>query len=75
LSRVAARALLLSVPNEPSWRISHLLAGRDIRRLGDTAGHINHWSTRSFANLVSEYGRLETVERVFPWTLAVARVR
>jgi 2-polyprenyl-3-methyl-5-hydroxy-6-metoxy-1,4-benzoquinol methylase len=71
MSRVAERALLLSVPNEPGWRISHLLAGRDVRKLGDTPGHINHWSKRTFAELVSDYGRLEKVESVFPWTLAV----
>jgi SAM-dependent methyltransferase len=75
MSRVTARALLLSVPNEPSWRISHMLAGRDVRKLGDTPGHINHWSKRAFAELVSDYGRLERVEGVFPWTLAVTGVQ
>lgn len=74
MSRVADRALLLSVPNEPSWRLSHMLAGRDVRRFGDTPGHINHWSKRAFAELVSDYGRLEKVDGVFPWTLVVARV-
>ena len=74
MSRVAGRALLLSVPNEPAWRISHLLAGRDVRKLGDTPGHINHWSKRAFAQLVSSYGRVEQLEHVFPWTLAVAGV-
>ncbi len=75
MSRVAGRALLLSVPNEPGWRISHLLAGRNVRGLGNTPGHINHWSRHAFAELVSEFGRLENVEGVFPWTLAVAGVR
>lgn len=72
MSRVASRALLLSVPNEPSWRISHLLAGKNVRALGNTPGHINHWSRRAFADLVSDFGRLETVEGLFPWTLVVA---
>ena len=74
MSRVAGRALLLSVPNEPSWRISHLLAGRNVRALGNTPGHINHWSKRSFAELVSGYGRVESAASVFPWTLVVASV-
>lgn len=74
MSRVAGRALLLSVPNEPSWRISHTLAGKNLRALGNTPGHINHWSKGAFATLVSEYGRLERVEGVFPWTLVVAGV-
>jgi SAM-dependent methyltransferase len=74
MSRVANRALLLSVPDEPAWRVSHMLAGRNIRAFGNTPGHINHWSKRAFADLVSNYGRLETVDGVFPWTLVVARV-
>jgi ubiquinone/menaquinone biosynthesis C-methylase UbiE len=74
MSRVAGRALILSVPNEPSWRISHLLAGRNVRTLGNTPGHINHWSKRAFADLVSEYGRSEKATAVFPWTLVIASV-
>lgn len=74
MSRVAGRALLVSVPSEPGWRISHMLAGRNLRSLGNTPGHINHWSKRAFADLVSGYGRIEHVEGAFPWTLVVARV-
>ena len=73
MSRVAAKALLLSVPNEPGWRIAHLLAGRNVRNLGDTPGHINHWSKRSFLRLVSELGAARA-ESVFPWTLAMVDV-
>ena len=74
MARVARKAMLLSVPNEPSWRISHLLAGRNLRALGNTPGHINHWSKRAFTELVSEYGRIEEAGGVFPWTLVVARL-
>jgi ubiquinone/menaquinone biosynthesis C-methylase UbiE len=73
MSRVAGRALLLSVPNEPGWRISHLLAGRNVRALGNTPGHINHWSKRAFAELVSDFASPDATA-VFPWTLVVASV-
>jgi 2-polyprenyl-3-methyl-5-hydroxy-6-metoxy-1,4-benzoquinol methylase len=73
MSRVASRALLLSVPNEPGWRISHLLAGRNVRALGNTPGHINHWSKGAFDDLVSDYARSDATA-VFPWTLVVATV-
>ncbi len=75
MSRVASKALLLSVPNEPSWRISHMLAGKNVGALGNTPGHINHWSKQAFSELVSGYGRIEKIEGVFPWTLAVAGVQ
>ena len=73
MNRVASRALLLSVPNEPGWRISHLLAGRNVRALGNTPGHINHWSKRAFSELVSDYAYPDATA-VFPWTLVVASV-
>jgi len=73
MKRVAGRALLLSVPNEPGWRISHMLAGRNVRELGNTPGHINHWSKRAFRQLVSELGT-PRAKSVFPWTLAVVEL-
>ena len=69
MARVAGRFLLLSVPREPLWRISHVLAGRDLRAFGNTPGHINHWSARRFRQLVSRYGRVRRLERPFPWTV------
>lgn len=74
MTRIASKALLLSVPNEPGWRISHVFAGRNVRSLGNSPGHINHWSRRSFLTLVSELGTARA-EGVFPWTLAVVDVR
>jgi 2-polyprenyl-3-methyl-5-hydroxy-6-metoxy-1,4-benzoquinol methylase len=74
MARVARRALLLSVPREPIWRLSHLLAGRDVRAFGNTPGHVNHWSTRAFLGLVSGYGRVRSVSQPFPWTIVVVDV-
>jgi ubiquinone/menaquinone biosynthesis C-methylase UbiE len=73
MRRVAGRALILSVPNEPGWRISHLLGGRNLRSFGNTPGHINHWSKGSFLRLVSQLGTARA-ESVFPWTLAVVEL-
>lgn len=75
LARVSRRAVLVTVPREPVWRIAHMLAGRDLRRLGNTPGHINHWTSRSFTRLVSPYGSVERVRRPFPWTAVVVDVR
>jgi SAM-dependent methyltransferase len=74
MARVGRRALLLSVPREPLWRISHLLAGRDLRSGGNTPGHINHWSKRNFRSLVAEYGRIASLGAPFPWTVAVVEL-
>ena len=71
MARVARKALILSVPREPVWRVAHLLAGRDVRQLGNTPGHVNHWSARAFRGLASEYGSVIGFERSFPWTIVV----
>ena len=73
--RVARRAVVVSVPREPIWRISHLLAGRNVSAFGNTPGHINHWSSRSFCLFASRYGRVEQAWRPFPWTAVVIDVR
>lgn len=71
LVRVSRRTLLLSVPREPLWRVAHVLALQDVRRLGNTPGHINHWSSRTFARLVSPYGAVERMRMPFPWTVVL----
>ena len=75
MARVARRALIASVPREPIWRISHLLAGRNVRSLGNTPGHINHWSAEEFCRLAADHGLIEHVWRPFPWTAVVLDVR
>jgi 2-polyprenyl-3-methyl-5-hydroxy-6-metoxy-1,4-benzoquinol methylase len=72
LARVSRGALLVSVPREPLWRISHLLALQDVRSLGNTPGHVNHWSSRAFEEVVSDYGRVARVRKPFPWTVVLA---
>jgi SAM-dependent methyltransferase len=74
LARVSRRSVLVSVPREPLWRLVHVLAGRDLRRLGDTPGHINHWSSAELERLVSGYGRVVAVHKPFPWTVVSADV-
>ena len=71
LRRVSRKALLLSVPREPLWRLAHVLALQDVRRLGNTPGHVNHWSSKAFERLVSEYGLLRRKRAPFPWTVVL----
>ena len=49
MARVARRHLLVSVPREPLWRALNVARGAYVRELGNTPGHVNHWSKRGFA--------------------------
>jgi SAM-dependent methyltransferase len=74
MARVARRHLLVSVPREPMWRMLNMARGAYWRSLGNTPGHVNHWSKRSFVSLLSRYGKVEHVRSPFPWTMLLVRV-
>jgi 2-polyprenyl-3-methyl-5-hydroxy-6-metoxy-1,4-benzoquinol methylase len=74
MARVARSHLLVSVPREPLWRASNLLRGAYLRELGNTPGHLNHWSKRGFGKLVVRHGEVLEVRSPFPWTMVLARV-
>lgn len=72
LFRVSGRYVLISVPNEPLWRILNLLRLKYIRNFGNTPGHINHWSPRKLKSLISAYGRVMDISLPIPWILVLA---
>jgi 2-polyprenyl-3-methyl-5-hydroxy-6-metoxy-1,4-benzoquinol methylase len=75
MARVARRHLLVSVPREPLWRGLNMARGAYLRDLGNTPGHVNHWSKRAFTSLLSRYGTVEEARSPFPWTMVLVRVR
>jgi ubiquinone/menaquinone biosynthesis C-methylase UbiE len=74
MARVARRHVLVSVPREPLWRALNMARGAYWRSLGNTPGHVNHWSRRSFAELLSRHGSVEEIRSPFPWTMLLVRV-
>ena len=75
LARVCGGTAVLSVPREPIWRAGNMARGRYLRDLGNTPGHLNHWSARSFERFVSTQFTIEQTTRPLPWTMLRARPR
>jgi ubiquinone/menaquinone biosynthesis C-methylase UbiE len=75
IGRVAAGHVIVSVPREPIWRVGNMARGRYLRDLGNTPGHVNHWSARSFERFIGETLPVEQAWRPLPWTMVRARVR
>jgi 2-polyprenyl-3-methyl-5-hydroxy-6-metoxy-1,4-benzoquinol methylase len=75
MARVASRHLLVSVPHEPLWRMLNMARGAYLRQLGNTPGHLNHWTRRSFVSLLGRYGEVAEIRAPFPWTMLLVRVR
>jgi SAM-dependent methyltransferase len=74
MARVAERWLIVSVPREPLWRGLNMARGAYLRQLGNTPGHLNHWSKRSFVSLLSRHGEVVEARSPFPWTMLLVRL-
>jgi 2-polyprenyl-3-methyl-5-hydroxy-6-metoxy-1,4-benzoquinol methylase len=74
MARVAKRWVLVSVPREPLWRGLNMARGAYLKDFGNTPGHVNHWSKRSFVSMLSRHGTVEEVRSPFPWTMVLVRV-
>lgn len=75
LARVGTGHLVASVPFEPIWRIGNMARGRYLRDLGNTPGHVNHWTSRGFRRLVGTRFDVVDTASPLPWTMVLARQR
>ena len=74
LRQLNARLYLLSVPREPIWRLLNMARFKYWAALGNTPGHLNHWSSKGFQKWL-EAGGFERVacSRPLPWTMVLCR--
>jgi len=75
LMALASPWVVLSVPREPLWRALNMARLKYVAALGNTPGHVNHWSRRAFVRFLDR--RLDVVEvrAPLPWTMALCRAR
>lgn len=69
--RVTKNYFIVSVPYEPYWRILNILRLRYLNDLGNTPGHLNHWSKKGLESLLKRYFKNVQVKTVFPWNFAI----
>lgn len=74
LARTAGRHVIVSVPREPVWRVLNMARGKYLAAWGNTPGHVQHWSRRSFVRMVSRHLQVVEVASPFPWTMILCRV-
>lgn len=75
LLAVTRKDLILSVPNEPIWHLLNMVRGKYWNALGNTPGHYQHWTSRSFIDFVSKHADVVSVKQPLPWTLIHCRPR
>ncbi|MCU7933981.1 MAG: class I SAM-dependent methyltransferase [Candidatus Thiodiazotropha sp. (ex Dulcina madagascariensis)] len=75
LADVAKPYAILSVPREPLWRVLNMVRGAYWKDLGNTPGHLQHWSRGEFIRFVSQEFEVMETRSVLPWTVLLARSR
>jgi SAM-dependent methyltransferase len=75
LARVGRGSFIVSVPREPIWRAANMARGKYLLDLGNTPGHVQHWTRRGFERLVGRQLDVVATRAPFPWTMVSARAR
>ncbi len=75
MARVSCGNLIVSVPREPLWRMLNVARGAYLTDLGNTPGHLNHFSKRGFVELLERHGHVAEARSPFPWTMLLVSVR
>lgn len=75
LAQLSTGYVLVSVPREPLWRVLNMARLRYLTHLGNTPGHIQHWSRRAFVAMLEERFDVLEVRSPLPWTMVLCRVR
>jgi 2-polyprenyl-3-methyl-5-hydroxy-6-metoxy-1,4-benzoquinol methylase len=75
LARLARPWLIASVPREPLWRTLNLARLTYVGELGNTPGHLNHWSKSGFEQFLGERFEVVEVRSPIPWTMVLCRVQ
>ena len=75
LRQLTEKWLILSVPREPLWRILNIMRGKYIENLGNTPGHIQHWTKNGFLELIQSYFQVVEVCSPIPWTMVLGKKR
>ncbi|MGL3606259.1 class I SAM-dependent methyltransferase [Rhizobium sp. G187] len=73
LRNLATPYLLVSVPREPVWRVLNMARGKYLQDLGNTPGHIHHWSSRTFIKEIEKIGDIVSIKQPLPWTMVLCR--
>jgi ubiquinone/menaquinone biosynthesis C-methylase UbiE len=69
VARVASRRVLLSTPWEPVWRAMNVARGKYLLQLGNTPGHVQHFTRRGLERFARTHLRLLERRTPLPWTI------
>ncbi|WP_428355659.1 class I SAM-dependent methyltransferase [Methyloprofundus sp.] len=75
LAEKAAPYAIISVPREPLWCLLNFIRGAHVKSLGNSPGHIQHWSRKAFISFVEQQFEIVSVKSPLPWTILLLKSR
>lgn len=69
LRRVANKNVIISVPNEPIWRILNMSRFKYWSDWGNTPGHIQHWNEITLKQEIQDRFNIIAVKKPLPWIM------
>ena len=73
IARASSGHVLVTVPREPLWRVLNMARGRYWNALGNTPGHVQHWSRGAMLRFVRTQLEVVDTRAPLPWTQVLAR--
>jgi hypothetical protein len=73
LAGLSAKYAVFSVPREPLWRFLNFCRFKYWGSLGNTPGHVNHWSKNAFLSFLRKRYTVLEVLTPLPWTMALCK--
>jgi len=72
IKKIARKYILISVPNEPFFRVANIVRLKYLKDMGNTPGHINHWSKRSLGLFLKRHGlKIRKIKCSTLWIVAL----
>ncbi len=63
IKRTTRKFAILSVPNDTYFRMANILRGKNISEFGNGPGHIQHFTTGSFKNMIEKHFEILMVKK------------
>ena len=73
IKRLAKKYVVITVPNEPYFRIANFLRGKNITRFGNPTDHVNHYNKKSLKQLLDiHFPAIKVKTNAFFWIMATS---
>jgi ubiquinone/menaquinone biosynthesis C-methylase UbiE len=74
IKRVSKKYFIITVPNEPLFRIANILRLKYLSTFGNTPGHIQHWTKKDFGKLLDGHFRNVSLKTSTLWQIALCEI-